>query len=336
MRLVGSLILGGSVLALAMAAPVAGHPRLDFTEESTSVACKAVPGEAGTVRLTASVSSLSGSAGFLLFWDAAADPALGPPTLVSLALHTTLQADGSLLASYDMFIPGDLGVTEAEPIFVGTAQLTTTLSATGPAELIDQVNRNGNSQFRIQGTSQTLGVAGSVTVPTAASFDLAGCTGEREVLAFFATQPDADVSTIDRTRLDCFWVTDDGFVVLEAQADENDVFVAVLVLDASGVSSGLSVPSLSPAGIDAAVSLDSTGSATISADFTSGERVKFMERTDDGWVMVTLDQLLAAGTIAIDAPGASQTLAMDEASCLADARKVISLAIAPGPRPQAR
>jgi hypothetical protein len=308
---------------------VAAQAPLAFSEKSTSVACESVTGEAGTVRLTASVSSLSGATGFLVFWAAPADPDFDQPTLVSQGMNAIVETDGSLTATYDMFIPGDLGITEGEPVFVGTAELATALSAVGPAEGIDEVTRNGNSQFRIQGTSQTLAVGGSVTVPTGGTFALTGCSGEQEMLAFFATQPDASVSTIDRTRIECFWVTQDGFVALEAQADENDLFAAVLVIDASGVYFGLGVPSLAPDGIGANIVLDPTGSAIISADFISVERVKFKEKTGDHWVMVTLDLLSVDGTIAIETPGGSQALAVDDASCLADSRKVISLTTTP-------
>jgi hypothetical protein len=323
-------IFAALVVPLIIAAPAAAHAPLDFTEDATSMACEAVTSETGTVRLTASVSSLSAPAGFLLFWAAPADPAFDPPTLVSMGMAATIEADGSLTATYDMFTPGDLGITAGDPVFVGIAELTTTLSPIGPAQVIDEVTRNGNSQFRIQGTSQTLAVAGSLTVPTAGSFELAGCAGEREILAFFGTQPDADVSTIDRTRVECFWVTDDGFVALEAQADENDVFVQVLVIDGSGAYFGLAVPSLSPDGIDATVALDPTGSATISAEFASIERIKFKDKSENHWVMVTLDLLSVDGTISIETPGGQQALAMDDASCLADSRKVISLTTTPG------
>jgi len=323
-------IFAALTVPLIIAAPAAAHAPLDFTEDATSVACEAVTSEAGTVRLTASVSSPSGPAGFLLFWAAPTDPAFAPPTLVSLGMDASVEADGSLVATYDMFIPGDLGITAGEPVFVGTAELTTKLSPIGPAQVIDEITRNGNSQFRIQGTSQALAVVGSLTIPIGGTFELAGCMGEREVLAFFATQPDADVSTIDRTRVECFWVTDDGFVALEAQADEDDVFAQVLVIDGSGAYFGLGVPSLSPDGIDAIVALDSAGSAEISADFTSFERIKFKDKSENHWVMVTLNLLSVDGTISIDTPGGQQAIAMDDASCLADSRKVISLTTTPG------
>ena len=323
-------IFAALLAPLIVAAPAAAHAPLDFTEDATSVVCEGVTGEPGTVRLTASVSSLSGPAGFLLVWAAPADPAFDQPTLVSMGMSASIQADGSLTATYEMFTPGDLGITTGEPVFVGTAELTTTLSPIGPAQVIDEVTRNGNGQFRIRGTSQPLAAAGSLTVPTVGTFELNGCSGEREVLAFFATQPDADVSTINRTQIDCFWVTDDGFVALEAQADDNDVFVQVLVINTSGAYFGLAVRSLSAGGIDATVGLDPTGTATISADFTSFERIKFKDKADNHWVMVTLDLLSVDGTVSIDTPGGTQALAMDDASCLADTRKVISLTTTPG------
>lgn len=322
--------LAAVLMAFNLATPVSAHAPLDFTEDVTSVACEAVTDEGGTVRLTASVSSLSGPTGFLLYWAAPADPAFDPPTLISMGMDASIGADGSLAATYDMYTPGDLGITAGEPVFVGAAQLTTNLSPIGPAQVIDEVTRNGNSQFRIRGTVQTLTGAGSLTVPTAETFELVGCSGEREVLAFFATQPDADVSTIDRTRVECFWVTDDGFVALEAQADEDDVFVQVLVIDGSGFYFGLAVPSLSADGVDATVGLDPTGSATISADFASVERIKFKDKADNHWVMVTLDLLSVDGTVVIETPGGTPALTMDDASCLADARKVISLTTMPG------
>ena len=322
-------IVTALIVPMILAAPAAAHAPLSFTEDVTSVACEAVTGEAGTIRLTASVSSLSGPTGFLLFWAAPGDPTFDPPTLVSMGMDATVQADGSLVATYEMFTLGDLGITAGEPVFVGTASLASSLAASGLAQVIDEVTRNGNSQFRIQGMSQALTVTGSLALPTGTTFELDGCGGEREVLAFFATQPDADVSTIDRTRIECFWVTDDGFVALEAQADEDGVFVGVLVIDSSGAYFGEAVPSLSPDGIDATAALDSAGSAEISADFASFEGIKFKDKSENHWVMVTLTLLSVDGTIVIETPVGLQELAMD-GSCLADTRKVISLTTTPG------
>jgi hypothetical protein len=111
-------IFAALVMPLIIAAPVAAHTPLDFTEDATSMACDAVTSEAGTVRLTASVSSLSGPAGFLLFWADPADPAFDPPTLVSMGMDASIEADGSLTATYDMFTPGDVGIIAGEPVFV--------------------------------------------------------------------------------------------------------------------------------------------------------------------------------------------------------------------------
>lgn len=330
MRLIRASILAGFLVAVAVAPPATAHAPLKFTDETTSVACESVTGPAGTIRLTASVSRLSGSSGFLLFWAPPADPAFEPPTLVSMGTDAAVGADGSLTATYDMYIPGDLGITAAEPVFVGSAELTTALSGLGPIEVIDEVTRNGNSQFRIQGSNQMLAVGGTATIPTGGTFELAGCTGWHEVLAFFATQPDAQISTIDRTRIDCFWATDDGIVAIEAQADENDVFASVLVFDASGWYFGLAVPELSPAGLQASMGLDPFGSTTISADFARGDRVKYRADADGGWVMVTVQPFSVAGTMTIDTPAGIRQLTMGDASCMADSTTVLALQASPG------
>ena len=330
MRLIRASILAGFLVAVAVAPPATAHAPLMITDETTSLACESVTGPAGTIRLTASVSGLSGPSGFLLFWASPADPAFEPPTLVSMGTDAAVGADGSLTATYDMYIPGDLGVTVAEPVFVGSAELTTTLSVLGPKEVIDEVTRNGNSRFRIQGSNQMLAVSGTASIPTGGTFELAGCTGSHEVLAYFATQPDARVSTIDRTRIDCFWATDDGIVAIEAQADENDVFASVLVFDASGWYFGLATPELTPAGLEAATGLDPDGSAFVSADFTRGDRAKYRADADGGWVMVTIQALSVAGTMTIDTSAGIRQLTMDDASCVADSTTVLALQASPG------
>jgi hypothetical protein len=63
MRLIRLCIVAGFIVPVTFAAPVAGHAPLSFAEEATSVGCESVASESGTVRLTASVSTLSGPAG---------------------------------------------------------------------------------------------------------------------------------------------------------------------------------------------------------------------------------------------------------------------------------
>jgi hypothetical protein len=323
------LVVASLLTLVGAAGPIRAHAPLNLAEETSTVACDRITGASGTVRATASVSTLTGAAGFLLFWAAPDDPGSSPPTLVSMGMDAAVQADGSLVASYDMFIPGDLGFGAAEPVFVGTAQLTSVLAAIGPPDAIDTVTRNGNSQFRVQGSSQTLDVAGEVTVPVAGWHALSGCTGERETLSYFATRPDADVSTVDRTTLGCFWLTDTGVVAIDAQSDENDAFVTAFVLVGSGSYFGISVLSLERDGVDATIGLDPAGSLTISASFASVERTKFRESAGNGWVMVTVDALSVEGHAWLETPAGTSVLNMDDASCVAEARDVISLATSP-------
>ena len=324
-------ILAALAMVAIPAAPAAAHAPLRSADDTTAVTCDALTGDAGTVRLAAGASSASGSGGFLRFWSAGLDPNADQPTLVSMGVTAGVAPDGTFTATYEMFSPGDLGITDTEPVFVGTAELTASVAPIGDVVLVDVKNRNGNDQFRMEGTRQALSVTGSVGVPTAGTFPLTGCEGERESLTFFVTQPDASVSTIDRTRIECFWTTGDGFIGLDAQADDDEVFAQVTVIEGGGASFGLGMPALTPEGVDATIELDTGGTASLAADFTAVERIKFKAPSENHWVMVTIEILSVAGTLSVDRPGGALQLPMDDASCLADARTVRSLTTAPGP-----
>ena len=330
---IASTIAVAAIAIGAFAGPVAAHAPDLTTEVSTSVVCEEITSADGTIRFFAEHSSTVGARGFLNYWEAGADPAFTQPTLRGMGMTAEIQPDGSISASYDMYIPGDAGIVEAAPVFVGVAEVSAALAPSGDPQLVDERLRNGNRQFVLQGARQPLSVGGTASIPTAGTFDVtdADCVGLREALTTFSTRPDVDVSTIDRTQIGCFIEMADGFVSLDAQADGDDVSIGVFVMNAEGVFFGLAVPNLTPDGIEADVELRPAvdgggpvvGNADVAAFFEPFLRTKFKDRGDDGWVMVTINDLAVDGSITLDLPGGSRILPMD--SCLADARAVISM-----------
>ena len=330
------IALVGTLAMLAFAAPAAANTPDRMTESDTSINCQAVPNIGGVMRVAASVSSLGGVEGFLSYWADPADPALDPPTLVSQGVETVIGADGSITAIFQMYLPGDLGLEgDAEPIFVGAAELNAIVEPTGDVEQILERTQNGNGRFVQRGGRQALTVTdGAVVVPTGGTFELAGaeCIGRQQVVEMFATQPNAYVATGQLIQLDCFFETATGFVVLSGQSGATETFVGALIVDGTNVFFGEAVvPELNLHGAQSSIALPMDGdpsviaSADVSASFSVVERSKEKFLTETGWAMETAYLFGVDGSLSMHGPGLSLQLPMD--GCSANAQVGISHSI---------
>jgi hypothetical protein len=327
-----ALLAAATVVALA--APVAAGAPVRETISETSIHCADVTAPGGRIRVVAGTDSLGGAGGLLHYWAPGSDPTTSPPTLVSGGVTVTVGADGSIIATFDLFIPGDLGLSEAgEPIFVGTAELVVSTEAGDPTR-IDRRVQVGNTVFLVRGISQELTItAGGVDVPTVGTFDLAGgeCAGTRKVESTFATQPDAVIGSRELIEVGCFLETSTGFVFLDAQAGVTETFVTLIVLDGDALLFGQAVdPELSLRGLEATLALpldgdpSVVGTASIDARFEVTDRTKVRALTPDGWESETVYDLAVEGVIAVEVAGRSLELPMD--GCSAGAQIGISKA----------
>ena len=320
------LAVVSAVAMLTIAAPAAASTPQRITETETSLVCDTVTGGSGTIRMRASLSSVSGSIGFLNYWKAGTDPAADQPTLVSQGVDVSSGADGSISATYQMFIPGDLGLEgEAEPIFVGIAELAATISPTGDVEEIVEREQNGNHRFVAIGDRQALMVTdGEAVVPTAGEFALTGsvCEGRRQVVHMFTTQPNALVSNMFLINLVCAVETANGLVSVGAQGSLNDTFLALDIVDGTDSYFGfMSSPDISTHGVTGRVEAPMVGdpsviaTADVSTRFSVIERFKFRFPEGSDWIMQTRYRHAVSGTISIDAPSFSLDIPME--SCAA-------------------
>ena len=320
-----AIALLGALALLSIAAPAAANTPERTTEHDTTIRCESVANEAGVIRFAVGSSDLGGPSGFLIYL---ADPN-DLPTLVSDGVDVAIGADGSITATFDMYLPGDLGLEgDPEPIFVGTAELVAYVEPTGDVEQILSRNQNGNQRTVITGGRQGLAITGGeVTVPTAGSFDLPGtdCSGRQQVTEIVSTQPNADVSTGHLIQVDCFFETADGFIAVSGQSGETETYVMAIIVDGADVYFGeASAPRVDLRGVQASIALPMDGdpsvvaTANVSGRFSVVERAKGRFETDSGWATETAYLFAVNGTVSVDAPGISAELPMD--GCFANAQ----------------
>ncbi len=323
-RRVASLAVGGAVAMLTVAVPAAANTPERSTETETSVACDTVTGDSGTIRLAAALSSSGGPGGFLSYWKTGTDPVVDQPALVSQGVDVII-GDGSLTATFQMFIPGDLGLeTGAEPIFVGVAELTALVSPAGEVEEILVREQNGNHRFHASGSRQALAVTGGeVVVPTAGAFALtdADCEGRDQVLQMFTTQPDALVSEQHLILLSCVVGTPGGLVSVGAHGSLNDTSLSLDIVDGSDSYFGFTTtPDISTHGVTGSVEAAKAGdpstiaTADVSVRFSVVDRLKFRIPEGTGWIMVAEYLYAVSGSIHVEAPGFSLDVPME--SCI--------------------
>jgi hypothetical protein len=322
------LAVVGALAMLTIAAPVAANTPQRITETDTSLVCDSVTGDAGTIRVRASLSSTGGPTGFLNYWTAGTDPAVEQPTLVSQGVDVIIGTDGSITATFQMFTPGDLGLEgEAEPIFVGISELMALVSPTGEVEEIVEREQNGNHRFVALGGRQALMVTdGEAVVPTAGAFDLTGsvCEGRQQVVHMFTTQPDALVSNQHLIHLVCVVETANGLVSVGAQGSLNDTVLFLDIVDGTESYFGFTTAAdISTHGVSGRVEAPMVGDpsvvaiADVSTRFSVIDRFKFRIPEGSGWIMQTYYLYSVSGTISVDAPGFSLDVPME--NCLAAA-----------------
>jgi hypothetical protein len=316
----------GAIAMFTIAAPATANTPQRITETDTSLVCDTVTVDNGTIRIRASLSSARGPTGTLNYWKAGTDPAVEQPTLVSQGVDVIIGTDGSITATFQMFIPGDVGLEgEAEPVFVGVAELAAVVSPTGEIEEIVEREQNGNHRFTVLGWRQALGVTdGEAVVPTAGEFDLTGsvCEGRQQVLHMFTTQPDALVSNQHFIHLVCVVETANGLVSVGAQGSLNDTFLSLDIVDGTDSYLGfMTTPEISTHGVTGRVKAPLVGdpnvvaTANVSTRFSVIDRFKFRIPEGSGWIMQTEYLYSVSGSISVDAPGYSLDVPME--SCLA-------------------
>jgi hypothetical protein len=331
-----TLALGtlASLLIVALPASVTAAPSQHVTEHAIVVQCD-LSSDDGFVSTFMVDSSEFGTFGDLAFWQAPAEPFSGEPTLVTISAEVD-GTDTSMSATFEL-----IELSTGSP--AGTAIFDAALTPNGSPVPVAERFRDGNRWTRIEGTVQPMDVSGTLTVPGAEAFDLAGCFAAIQDLTYFTTNPSAFVERFENFNLSCFWETTDGSVYLFAGGDAFGTFSDLFVADATGEYSGFSDAAtltetafsgtyelfLQPDG-DLAVG---SGSASATLEPT-GDVIRTVTRSGANLVKFTSEPLLVSGSLEFSTPGGDQTLPMDDEHCLASHDHVFVHDVRPsGPKP---
>ncbi len=331
-----SLVLGTiiALLTIVLPAVVTAAPAQRVTEHAVVIEC-GLSNDDGFVSAFAVDSSEFEEFGELVFWEAPAEPFSDDPTFVSISAEVDA-TDSSMSATFEL-----VELSTGDP--AGTAVLEATLTPDGSPELVDERFREGNRWTKIEGTIQPMLVSGTLTVPGAEAFDLAGCSAAVQDLTFFTTNPSAFIQRFENINLSCSWTTADGFVDLFAGGDAFGAFSELFVVDASGEYAGFSeAASLSDTAFDATFELFlqpdgdvAIGTGTASATLApTGEVVRTKDGTGPNHVKFVSERLAVSGTLDVSTPGGDQTLTMDDEHCVASFDQVFQHDVRPsGPKP---
>lgn len=329
-----TLVVGAIASLLIAAFPVAAiaAPAQQITEHAVVVDC-GLSNDDGFVGAFAVASSEFGSFGDLAFWAAPSTPGDAEPTLVSIGAAVSA-TDASLSATYDL-------IDFATSAPAGTAVMDATLTPSGPPETISDRFREGNRWVRIDGVTQSADVSGTLTIPGAATFDLAGCFGTVYDLTYFTTNPAAFVERFDNTNLSCSWDVDGASIFLFASSDRFSGFSEVFVADTTGEYIGFSESGPTSTAFSATYELfpidggSTAGSASAAASLAAtGEITRTMDGHGPNRAKFTSERLTVDGALDVTTPAGAQVLAMDDEHCYASLDHVFFHSVRPsGPKP---
>jgi hypothetical protein len=328
-------ILAAIAMLLAVAAPASAQSPISFTDQSTDVSCFELQDAGVTVQLGLTVSSVHGAHGTLMVWEEPATPQTAAPTMISQAMTAELGADGSALtASFDLYLLGDLGLAEGEPVFVGTAQLSASLVAVGDPLSHETGSAGGNQQTRIEIVSQALETDGSLSLPGGAVLPVAACEGHADTITFFQTQPRASVNTRNLLVMDCVWATPDAFIVLDVSDRPDGAVASLAVITDADTWFGEAQADLTETSVAASFTLlpfgeGQAGEASLAATLrhAGGDRFAFGE---PGFRHMELFQdFEAGGELAFAIPGYSGVVGLEDADCVVWTDFIIDIASGP-------
>ncbi len=173
------------LLALLLPATVAAAKPFRDEGSFTYVSCDAATDD-GFVSVFVEVNDSGDGFGDLAFWESPAEPFEDEPTLVPVAVDFSGGATG-IDATFELveFDPS------SDPPFgdpAGTAVLDATFTPDGDPIPFEDDFRDGNVHGRVEGVTQPLTVAGTLTLPGADLTDLSGCFAIHEQSTSFATE----------------------------------------------------------------------------------------------------------------------------------------------------
>ena len=199
-RAAGSILVA-LVAALVLPTSVMAARAERHTESSIQVYCGELRSEAGSAYVNAWLSESGETFADLGFWAAPAEPGESPVTWTGWSNDELMSIDDSTLEITFGVYSTDGDSEEPSALeFIGDATLAAVLTPAGEPETFRANDQFGNNHIRSSGSWQRYDVAGSLTLPDAISFDLAGCDIFRSTDALVQQQPDPLGLALHRAR----------------------------------------------------------------------------------------------------------------------------------------
>ena len=328
------------LLALLLPASVAAAKPFREVGAFTYLSCEAATDD-GFVSFFAEIDGRGDGFGDLAFWESPAEPFETDPTLITTAITLSGGAAG-IDATYELveFDP------TSDPPFgdpAGTAVLDATFTPDGDPIPFEEHFRDGNVHGRVEGVSQPMTAAGTLTLPGADLTDLSGCFALHEQSTSFFTNPAAFNAKFSEGNLYCVWEDEESIVELNGFQDRFNAFLDVRISDETGsVSGGTEVELVDGAfefetGLfdeeDGAEAGTASGGATLTPD---GDAIRTIEVNGRSRVKLIFQAFSVDGELEIDLGGVTTAYPMDDEHCdaqLVDGHVVNVRPAGPKPRP---
>jgi hypothetical protein len=282
-----------------------------YSEHDLNADCLGFTNEAGSVDLVVHTSNVTPPDGYLAFWASGSDPLFDAPALQAYDQNGswTITRDGLTLS---ISIP--LFDADFQPTGLEATVSDMTFAPDGDPIPIGSF-RDGNVRFKQDGIIQPLvATGGTLSIPSEATFALAGCSGIAVDSNVFQTNPMTQVfPDLFGLTLACGDQTTQGSWDLFAVGSRNKVFffgVGFFPVDGpfqSGEDS--SAIQLSDKGVRGTVPLvdtvsgDPSGSATFDGVFYNRQSITYTTKTDSQKYKLIGDSYSARGTVTFSPGG---------------------------------
>jgi hypothetical protein len=257
------------------------------------------------VFLSLGVSDLNGAGADIQVWLPPDVDYLDLPTLVSGDADLTAAADdSSVTGSVDLFFE-DTGLS------AGSATIDASLSPFGPP-IFNEDQTDGNEKVRRDETFQLMEVTGTITIPgrsgdvTLDLDELQAVVADREL---FENDPSSMVTGYNSNAMELWWEVDGTMIGIKGESDKAISWVesAVILPDGSIMNGSDEDATVDHRRIAADVQITPVGqglvpnggTVEIRADVSRGESESFVTRDGDDTLRITMQRLMAEGTVTV-------------------------------------
>jgi len=224
-------VLAALALALVLPATASAARSTRATDHTVSIDCKDglhPTSGSGFAFFGAGTSDLDGPNAFLDAWN-------GDAPVGEADHHGDFDQPADVTWN-GTALNGSFAIVDGNGAPAGTATFSATLTPVGTPNPIDDSFKDGNTQFKVTGTSQPMQPAGSLVLSSGQTFDLGTCFGDMSTVSTFATNPAAIVRHFAERSTNCSLANgagDTGSLFVDL-SNESDAFVDSSVAPADG------------------------------------------------------------------------------------------------------